>query len=195
MVVCVFGCVLVATLLEHRRKAEEGGSPLASLAPRECPSSRVCRDLGGFSGRGARARNHFLRRVQRDASSVLPSPLSPVLGFADLWGLPVATGNDTGLVLACFPASLSDWPSFLVIGIVEPLPPFPSRGSLCRPTPAYCVSLRVLRNQKGDGGGCECVCLCGRNSLGIGAETQAGEASGYIKSALETAGLSLFIFP
>lgn len=64
VVVCVYlVCVGCDALLENRRKAEEGGSHLASLAPRECPSSRVCRDLGGFNGRGARARNHFLCRV------------------------------------------------------------------------------------------------------------------------------------
>lgn len=60
--VCVFG-VGCDALLENRGKTEEGGSHLASLTPRECPSSRVCRDLGGFNGRGARARNHFLCRV------------------------------------------------------------------------------------------------------------------------------------
>lgn len=56
-------CVGCDAVLEHRKKAEEGGSQLAGLAPRECPSFWVCRDFGGLSGRGARARNHFFRRV------------------------------------------------------------------------------------------------------------------------------------
>lgn len=42
------------------------------------------------------------------------------------------------------------------------------------------------------GAGVSFVCLCGRNSLGIGAETQAREAPGYVKSALATAGLFPF---
>lgn len=56
-------CVGRDALLEFRKKAGEGGGQLTGLAPRECPSFWVCRELGGLSGRGAPARNHFLRRV------------------------------------------------------------------------------------------------------------------------------------
>lgn len=51
--VCVsLVCVGCAALLEQRGEALEGGSQLAVLAPRECRSSPVCRDLVGFDGRG-----------------------------------------------------------------------------------------------------------------------------------------------
>lgn len=88
--VCIWLWVSCAALLEHRGKAGDAGSQLAGRWPRECRFGS--RELGGFDGRGARARNHFLRRVWRDHRfRVVP-------GFSDLWGAcPAVTGDDTSL--------------------------------------------------------------------------------------------------
>ena len=40
------------------------------------------------------------------------------------------------------------------------------------------VPTAVPRSQKGDGGGCECVSLCGRNSLGMGRSLGQGRLPG-----------------
>ena len=54
----------------------------------------------GVAWRGARARNHFLRRVWRDPRSLV------VPGFADFSGpCLIATSDDTGLVFPSFPVS------------------------------------------------------------------------------------------
>lgn len=63
---CVYVCWAACWLSRSAgtpKEGRRGGSPLAGPAPRECPPSWVCSDLGGFDGRGARARSHFLGRL------------------------------------------------------------------------------------------------------------------------------------
>lgn len=65
-------CVDCDALLEPWKKAEEGGSQLAGLAPRECPSVWVCGDLGGLSGCGvARVRETIF---SAECSATPPPP-------------------------------------------------------------------------------------------------------------------------
>lgn len=78
--VCLYVCVCVSGVCWLRRSvgtSGEGGrgGQLASLAPRECPSSRVCRDLGGFDGRGvARVRE---TTVSADSGAIPRSRVLP----------------------------------------------------------------------------------------------------------------------